>query len=726
MRESISDLLASFGVSGAVTPLPGEFDDNYRVEGPDGRYMLRVSPLHRDPADIEFENEVLRHLSGASFEVPSLADSRAEPTARLFTWVDGEPYETVHRYRGLARDLGRVAGETVTRLASMTARRSKEILWDITRAPVVIGELSGHIEDPQRRRIVEEVAGGLERLSLDDLPRQVIHNDLNYDNVLIRDGGIAGVIDVSDSLRSLRIAEPAIAAAYAMFDADDPVAVASEVLAGFAEKVEATEDEGRVVFDLILARLAMSVSISASRSVENTYHKRSETGAWDLLVRLAAADAQAVSAALEAALGHPRQMTDALIDRRSLLGPSLSLSYDEPLNIVAGRGQFLFDHFGRRYLDCVNNVAHVGHGHPHVVSAISKQAAQLNTNTRYLHEGILTYADRLIGLLPEGLDVVYLVNSGSEANELAIRLARAATGRYGVSCLEHGYHGNTSTLVDVSHYKFAGPGGDGRRDWVTVLPSPDPYRNRHFSGSEAAAAYLEQAGVLLGEDVACLIAESLPGVAGQIRPRSDVVGAMWSSVRQSGGLVIADEVQAGFGRVGEHFWSFELHGVVPDIVTMGKPIGNGHPLGAVVTSRVVAEAFDNGMEYFSTYGGNPVSAAAGNAVLDVIENECLQANAVAVGSHLMDGLVSLSHESIGDVRGAGLFVGIELVLDRSTKEPAAELAHQVVETAKKEGVLLSTDGPLHNVIKIKPPLVFDHADADRLIGVLDDALDAGP
>jgi 4-aminobutyrate aminotransferase-like enzyme len=324
------------------------------------------------------------------------------------------------------------------------------------------------------------------------------------------------------------------------------------------------------------------------------------------------------------------------------------------------------------------------------------------------------------------MEVVYLVNSGSEANELAIRMARAATGRYGMACLENGYHGNTSTLIDVSHYKFAGPGGSGRRDWVTVLPSPDPYRNEAFRGSGARTAYMGETLHRLGRqplEVAGLIAESLPGVAGQICPEPDVVTGYWELIRESGGVIIADEVQAGFGRVGEHFWSFDLFGGHPDIVTMGKPIGNGHPLGAVVATRRIAEAFDNGMEYFNTFGGNPVSAAVGNAVLDVIEEDGLQARALAVGArlkHLLAGLAA-DHEGIGDVRGAGLFLGIELVADRERKIPNPDLAKRIVESSKRDGVLLSVDGPDHNVIKIKPPMVFDDANSDRLVGVLDAA-----
>jgi 4-aminobutyrate aminotransferase-like enzyme len=324
---------------------------------------------------------------------------------------------------------------------------------------------------------------------------------------------------------------------------------------------------------------------------------------------------------------------------------------------------------------------------------------------------------------------VFLVNSGSEANELAIRLVRAATGAFDLICLDHGYHGNTSTLVDVSPYKFNGPGGSGQRRWVGVLPSPDPYREPSFRSEDAGRHYGEAARtVVAGRDrsPAGLIAEALPSCAGQVVPAPGVMAAAYEAVREGGGLVIADEVQTGFGRVGDSFWAFELHSVVPDVVTMGKPIGNGHPMGAVVTTRAIAEAFDNGMEYFNTFGGNPVSAAVGNAVLDAIEIEGLQASAAEVGRALMDRLWELAadHDAIGDVRGAGLFVGVELVTDRATQQPNPELAARVVEGARDAGLLLSTDGPYHNVIKIKPPLVFSRQHARRLAAVLAEQLEA--
>jgi 4-aminobutyrate aminotransferase-like enzyme len=422
---------------------------------------------------------------------------------------------------------------------------------------------------------------------------------------------------------------------------------------------------------------------------------------------------------------------ETLAVRRAHVGPSLSLSYHRPLKIVRGFKQYLYDDTGRAYLDVYNNVPLVGHSHPRVVRAAQGQMALLNTNTRYLHDNLTRYAQRLARLLPEPLSVCYVVNSGSEANELALRLARAATGREDVIVLEHAYHGHTTSLIDVSPYKFDGPGGRGRKPWVQVAPLPDDYRGRYRRGDpEAGAKYAQHVAEILdglraeGRAPAAFLAETLPSVAGQIVLPPGYLAEAYRHVRAAGGLCIADEVQVGFGRLGTRFWGFETQDVVPDVVVLGKPIGNGHPLAAVITTPAIAAAFDNGMEFFSTFGGNPVSCAVGLAVLDVLEEERLQEHALRVGGHLTAGLRRLMarHAVIGDVRGSGLFLGVELVRDRETREPAPEQAAYVVNRLRERGVLTGTDGPHHNVIKIRPPLVLGEADADLFVEVLDETL----
>ena len=420
-----------------------------------------------------------------------------------------------------------------------------------------------------------------------------------------------------------------------------------------------------------------------------------------------------------------------LVARRSRLGRNLSLSYQQPLKIVRGWMQYLYDETGRAFLDFYNNVPLVGHSHPRVVQAAQEQLALLNTNTRYLHDAINRYAQRLTALLPEPLNVCFFVNSGSEANELALRLARAYTGREDVIVLEHAYHGNTSTLIDISPYKFDGPGGRGRKPWVHVAPLPDDYRGKYRrDDARAGEKYAAHIGEILGDLRArssgpcAFIAETLPSVAGQIVFPSGYLADAYARVRAAGGVCIADEVQTGFGRLGTHFWGFETQNVVPDIVVLGKPIGNGFPLGAVITTSEIARSFDNGMEFFSTFGGNPVACAAGLAVLDVLESEHLQEQARRVGDYLKKRLLALKQKYplIGDVRGSGLFLGLDLVLDPVTRAPARRQAEYVVNRLRECGILTGTDGPHHNVIKLRPPLIITESDADIFTDALTNIL----
>lgn len=422
----------------------------------------------------------------------------------------------------------------------------------------------------------------------------------------------------------------------------------------------------------------------------------------------------------------------AILTSRALhLGKSLSLSYDDPLHIVRGFGPYLYDADARRYLDTVNNVAHVGHEHPTVVRAGCRQMGLLNTNTRYLNENITALAEELLSTFPSELSVVYFVNSGSEANELALRMARTWRGHTDMIAVEVGYHGNTGAVIDVSAYKFNGKGGRGAPPHTHIVPIPDTYRGL-FRGDapeigKRYVAHLAEAVERIGQldrGLAGFICESILSCGGQIVLPPGYLREAYRIVREAGGLCIADEVQVGFGRIGSHFWGFELQDVVPDIVTMGKPMGNGHPLAAVVCRPEVADAFANGMEYFNTFGGNPVSCAIGRAVLQVIREEDLQQNALQTGAYLRRALLELQdrHLIIGDVRGPGLFQGIELVRHRETLTPAPIETAYVANRMRQLGILMSTDGPYHNVLKIKPPMCIGRKEIDFLISSLDEVL----
>ncbi|XP_045137486.1 5-phosphohydroxy-L-lysine phospho-lyase-like isoform X1 [Portunus trituberculatus] len=432
-----------------------------------------------------------------------------------------------------------------------------------------------------------------------------------------------------------------------------------------------------------------------------------------------------------------KQETLAL--RKKHIGPSCKLFFkSDPLKIVRALGSYMYDEEGNRYLDCINNVCHVGHCHPHVVSAATQQMAVLNTNSRFLHDNLVIYAERLTALFPPKLSVCFFVNSGSEANDLALRLARTHTGHRDVITLDHAYHGHVTSLIDISPYKFNHPGGDGKPDWVHVAPVADIYRGKYtdkdYTIEQLSEKYADEVKMLCqksskeGGQVCIFFAESMQSCGGQIVFPPGYLRQVYKHVREAGGVCLADEVQVGFGRVGSHMWAFQTQGddVVPDIVTLGKPMGNGHPVSAVITTREIAESFGaTGMEYFNTFGGNPVSAAVANAVLDVIENEKLRDNATKIGNFLMQEFRQLQkrYELIGDVRGQGMFLGVDLVKDRETREPATAEAAYINKRLKENYVLLSADGPYRNVLKFKSPLVFSLEDAKELVSKVDSIME---
>ncbi len=422
-----------------------------------------------------------------------------------------------------------------------------------------------------------------------------------------------------------------------------------------------------------------------------------------------------------------KSVTELVQSRKKQLGANLSLGYWNPVNVVRGKAQYVFDQDGRKFLDAYNNVPHVGHCHPAVIEAAHRQMNLVNTNTRYLHGNILQFAEFLAATMPDPLSVCYILNSASEANELAMRMMRCVTGAKDLIVLEGAYHGHTSGLIDISPYKHDGPGGAGGPSWVHTAPIADVFRGEFRDPQTAGKKYAEKLGQICeeikksGRGLSGFIAESCPSVGGQIIFPSGYLESVYRTIREHGGICVADDVQTGYGRLGEAFYGFEMQGVVPDIVVLGKPIGNGHPLAALVTTPEIADQFNNGMEFFSTFGGNNVSCAVGQAVLDVVQTEGLQQHALEVGRQLLSGMRSLQSqfEIIADVRGSGLFLGMELVRDRVTLEPADREASFISNRMRDRGILIGTDGPLHNVLKIRPPMPFNQADGSRLLEVLE-------
>ncbi len=409
--------------------------------------------------------------------------------------------------------------------------------------------------------------------------------------------------------------------------------------------------------------------------------------------------------------------TESLVARRQrLLGPGLRQFYDFPFHPVRGCGVFLYDETGRAYLDAYNNVPHVGHCHPDVVAALSRQAATLNSNTRYLDETILDYAERLLATMPKELDVCLFVCTGSEANDLAWRLACAATGNDGVIASRHAYHGNSTFLATLDahrpHLK--------RRSEVATVPAP---ADSSFDAAFAPAIVaLHQAG----HGIAAAFFDTCFANEGLIAPDADSMQRVVTQVKAAGGLYIADEVQAGLGRLGDSMWGFEALGAVPDIVTMGKPLGNGHPIGAVATRRDILERFCARDRYFNTFGGNPVSCAVGLAVLEVLEHERLRDNAAATGRHLATGLAELATRfpAIAATRGRGFFQGVA-IRDPETGEAAPQRARDIMNAMARRGVLVGLTGPKREMLKIRPPMPFDRSNAEELVATLEAVLQEG-
>ena len=742
-----------WGRHGRMQRLPGE-NLNLLVE-PDGEDPL-VLKITTDPdAAPGLEEAVLASLRAADLPAPSTIPTRTgesiavtrfrdrDAVARLQSFLPGRQWREVGSTPNRLEAIGRMIGLVHAALEDCgegIPEAHRTHAWDLARAGCHRSEVAA-VEDPVQRNRLEycfHLFAAQALPGLPECPRGMLHGDLNDENLLFDGDRIVGVVDVGDCQIGALVQDLAIAVSYALQAPDADLDDAATIVAAYDSMRRLEPAEERVLFPLVLGRLACSAAIGAMRRRRSGEHATwfsHESTTLDAIERAVAVPPRNGRERLLSSCRRPdpgpRSETDLLGGRSRVLGPSLSLSYDRPLHITRGRGQHLFGHDGRPYLDLVNNVCHVGHCHPRVVEAITRQARTLNTNTRYLHENVQLLAERLTATLPNGLDTCFFVNSGSEANELALRLARTATGANDVLVVDGAYHGSTGNCVAMSPYKFDGPGGSGAPDWVHVVPIPDGYRGEIRGHDEdAGAGYALEVGRVVGEacakgrSIAGFFVEPILSCGGQVPLPPGYLAAAYEHVRKAGGLAIADEVQVGFGRVGDAFWGFQQHDVTPDIVVMGKPIGNGHPLGAVVTTRAIAEAFDNGMEFFSTFGGNPVSCACGLAVLDVIEAEGLQERTKDLGDHFRVGLEELMnrHQVIGDVRGSGLFLGIELVRNRKTLEPADAEASAIVNAMRERGILLSTDGPLHNVIKIKPPMVLDRGDIDMTLRQLDAVL----
>ena len=748
-----------FGLSGPLAPLHSERDLNFRIEDGTGRaFLLKLQNPADDAGVVEMQTEAILHVARQD---PALPVMRLVPTlegehwaeafggdgrpslARLFTFLDGHNPPTEE----LDEAALRAWGATVARLGRALRgffhpAAGYPIQWDVGRAPA-LRPLVAHVSEPRQRSVVERVLDRFETNVgpvLGGLRAQVVHNDMSLDNVLVDDRGrITGITDFGDMTHTALVCDLAVTLSDVLDGRPDALEVAGALIDGYQSVTPLEEGEAAVLGDLVAARSATAIVISAWRLglyPENAaYVSTFGEGAWRLLQLFDAEGFDAVArrlrdACLRPALPYRPMATDELLARRRTAMGRAPLSYQRPVHLVRGEGAWMFDPEGRRYLDVYNNVPVVGHGHPRVVEAVAAQARALNTNTRYLHEAVVELAERLLATMPPEarFDRALFVNSGSEANDVAWRIARWATGRRGAIVSEFAYHGVTEATADLSPEEWPLGSAPGH---VGLVAAPDGYRGRFRQDqpgwTEAYAGHVvEVAGALAerGTPLAAMFVDPAFTSDGILCPPPEYLRAVASAVRAAGGLLVADEVQAGHGRYGQVLWSFQASGIAPDFVTTGKPMGNGFPVAAVLTRSDLVDGFADRTGFFSTFGGNPVACAAALAVLDVIEQEELAKNAAEVGGYLRDGLQELAgrHDLIGDVRGRGLMVGVELVKDRSTREPAGDEARTVVEALRDRAVLIGATGPAESVLKIRPPLVFRRENADVLVETLDQAL----
>ncbi|MFH1153901.1 MAG: aminotransferase class III-fold pyridoxal phosphate-dependent enzyme [Pseudomonadota bacterium] len=745
--NTLKNLLVPYGVEPVkFEKLEGYGSLNYRVHTANQKqYVLKI---HTDPREMDLIREEHRLLAAMNKDLPfklpmpvlnvlgqDVTQCPDQSFSRLLTFIHGDLLTTIPFTPGLLQNFGRTIGLLNRAMSGLrsTPYEARKLHWDLQHT-LFNRPKAVFIQDPKQRKLVDFFLDQFEHTVLPRYPElrwSMIHGDLNDWNILATPDAVTGIIDFGDMSYSPAIHELAIALNYAMqrSGAHDPIDSVLPMLQGYCSVLGLTRLEIELLYYLIPARLSMSLCHSAeakNQARDTEYVLISEKPSWTLIENWIQLNPMAVTNRFLGAAGLKSDNPDAhrtevLEKRRATCGPSLGLSYPEPILMTGSAFQYMYDSQGRTYLDAYNNIPHVGHCHPRVSSAITRQIRRLNTNTRYLSDAMASYNDRLLARFPKPLDTVFYLNSGSAASDLALRMARCVTGRDHTLVLEHGYHGNTLACIEISSYKFDGKGGSGPCSRVTRLPLPRAFMGDFTTGEDYAHDAIARISGLLSQGTlpSAFIAEPVSGCGGQVPLAPGYMQHLGPWLNARGILTIIDEVQTGFGRLGTHFWGFEQLGIVPDLVVLGKPMGNGHPIAAVVTRREIAMAFANGMEFFSSFGGNPVSLEAASAVLDVMDDEGLMEHARITGHHLTSTLnrIARTHKVMGDVRGSGLFLGIDFITRDS--KPATALAGRVKDALKLRGILTGTDGPHDNVLKIKPPMCFNQRDADLFCHHLD-------
>ncbi len=745
LDEAATLLKRTYGCEGELTPLKGERDFNLLVEPDDGsQWVFKIAAAEEDPQHLDLQVKALRHLeetapdlplprvraslAGADLEALDLSD-RTACLARLVSFLPAQSYGAVPRSLALDQAVGVFVARLDLGLAGLFHSGARaELIWDVQQL-ARLRPLLGQVHNQSYRRLVEAVLDRAESSILPGLKRhraQLIHNDATLDNTLAdpQSGQIAGLIDFGDMMHMPLVVEPAVAASDLMRHADDPLATLRAVVLGFDSVVRLTAQEVEIFADLVAMRTASAVLILSSDLLgpPDATVVENEMVTLDCLESAGMAK---ITLDLQRALHIPQSQSNLFARRQKVTAPAYEHFYRDALHLIEGKGAVVTDSAGRDYIDAYNNVPHVGHCHPRVVNAQQRQAERLNINTRYLYDSMVGYAERLVATLPEGLNQCLFLSSGSEANDVAWRMAWAASGAKGALVMDGAYHGVTDLVARLSPCGLIRDEADP--SFLRRVHAPYPLRSpdddpdaetaRALSSIDAALASLRGAG----EGVAGFMVDTGLTNNGVLDLPSGYLAEAVARVRAAGGLFLADEVQAGFGRSGESFWRFAQEGVVPDVVTMGKAIGNGFPLAVTVTTEAIAKAFSDKFYFFSSMGGNPVACAAGLAVLDCLDDESLQQNAQRIGRQLKDGLVRLaaSYPTIAEVRGQGLLLGIEL---HRSSAPAPDLAEALVEAMRERGVLIGTEGPDRSVLKIRPPMVVTATQAERILAALEDSL----
>lgn len=752
MNKLLQDQFGLFEPS--IKKLNGYDNANYLVKSAGQKYVFKTYLYDQEMFDlVEAENEVLAYLEKYNSEnvyptsQPFTAGGfvKTQPIdgkvtiCRMLTFLDGECLGDASHSPELFNSLGTFLAKMDLNLRPFNNYVIKARQWEWDIQQLKLNEpFIDDIPAAKNRNIVRYFFQQYEQNVLPIAPtlrKSTIHNDANEWNLLVKNDQISGIIDFGDLAHSFLINELAVAIAYACYDKANPLEWAPHIISAYHKVLPLEAKEISVLYYLVAARLCMSLCNAAhSRKIDasNEYASSSEKPALNMLhiwLTISPIEAENVfRAAIDLPTKQAKSAEKVVENRLKHISPILPSSYSKPIYMKRSAFQYMYDAYGNTYLDAYNNIPHVGHSHPKVVEAGQKQMAKLNTNTRYLYDELADYAEKLLGHFPDSLDKVYFVNSGSAATDLAIRLAQRHTQKKNLMVMEHGYHGNTQNGIDISDYKFSNKKGQGKKDFILKTAIPDTFRGKYTNNDGTAGLqYANDARNLMQETnmpIGAFICEPIVGCGGQVPLAKGYLESLYPEIRKKGGICISDEVQTGFGRLGECFWGYEMQNVVPDMVILGKPMANGHPMGAVVTTSAIAESFEKGVEFFSSFGGNPVSCAIGQSVLEVIKEEGLQQNASEVGAYYQSLFKQLQEESqyIGDVRGSGLFIGVEIVKDKETMAHHPGLASKIKNELRNQSILISTDGPMDSVIKTKPPMCFSKANALQVTEQIYEAL----